>query len=89
MKIGATSCIRGRRPHTHIYRVDGGKKALVRAFLIGGSAPLRLDEDTPTIMAMAAVAVAEAAKTCGTPKTWVSSIDVGRMLIPSFVVRSY
>jgi hypothetical protein len=61
----------------------------VRAFLNGGSAPPRLDEDAPVVAAMAAEAVAEATETCRTLERWVSSIVVDKMLIPSFVVRSY
>jgi hypothetical protein len=88
MKIGATSHIRGKWPHTHMYREDGNGNTQVRAFLNGGSPP-SLDEDAPTVTAMAVVVVAEAAETYRSPERWVSSIGTGKMLIPSFVVRSY
>jgi hypothetical protein len=89
MKIGATSHIGGRWPHTHMYREDGNRNTQVQAFLNGGSSPPRLDVDAPSITAMAVVAVAEAAETYRSLERWVSSIGTGKMLIPSFVVRSY
>jgi hypothetical protein len=58
------------------------------AFLNLGPTPPRLNEDAPTIVAMAVRVITEAAETCGIPKGWVSSIDAGRMLVPFFVVRS-
>jgi hypothetical protein len=74
--------------HTHTYQEDGNRKALVWAFLNGGSTPLRLDEDAPVVAAMATEAIADAAETHRTPERWVSSIGVDKMLILSFVVRS-
>jgi hypothetical protein len=88
MKIGVTSYIRRKRPHTHTYQEDGNRKALVWAFLNGGSTHLRLDEDAPVVAAMATEAIADVAETHRTPERWVSSIGADKMLVLSFVVKS-
>jgi hypothetical protein len=49
---------------THTYQEDNGMQSLERAFLGGGSVPLRLNEDAPAVAAMVVVAVADAGGTC-------------------------
>jgi hypothetical protein len=71
------------------YQEDIDNQAPERAFLDGGSAPPRLDEDTPAVVAMVAVAVAEVCGTCEILKGWVSSINAGKMLLPFLWVRIY
>jgi hypothetical protein len=73
MKIGAKGCVRGRQ----------------RVFLDGVSTPSRLNMDAPTVTAMEAMDVTIAGGTCEMLKRWVSSINVGRVLIPFLLVRSY
>jgi hypothetical protein len=88
MKIGARSRIRGRWTHTHTH-TEGRQQVGSRVGLLElGPTPPRLNEDAPTITAMAVGVIAKAAETCGIPEGWVSSIDAGRMLVPFFVVRS-
>jgi hypothetical protein len=50
--------------HTHMYRADGGRQALVQVFLDGGTTALRFDQDAPFATAMAAVVVAKVVGTC-------------------------
>jgi hypothetical protein len=73
------------RQSTHTYWEDIDRQALEWAFLGGGSAPWRLEEDAPT---NAAMAIAELSRTYRNPERWVNSVNVGRMLIP-FLVKSF
>jgi hypothetical protein len=51
MKLGSASHTKGIQVPSRTYRVDGSRQFLVRAFLSGGLAPLRLDGDATTATA--------------------------------------
>jgi hypothetical protein len=70
MKIGrAKSHVRDRWLQTQTYREDTGRRAPEPAFLGGASAPSRLDEDAPAIVAVVAVVTAELSGLCKIPDT--------------------
>jgi hypothetical protein len=73
----------------HIYWEDASMCALKRAFLDGGFIPPGLDEDDPNMSTMVAAVAAELDGTCEIPDMWVNSVNMGKILTPPLLFRSY
>jgi hypothetical protein len=62
--LGLASLTKGIRLPSCAYQADGGRQFLVHAFLNGGLAPPRLDEDALGAIVKAAVVAAKVVGTC-------------------------